>query len=357
MNKQGLIRYVFVNSHTSQGFHTFIPELIQGIGSVYILKGAPGSGKSTFIRLAGEIMSERGFEVEFWISALDAITPDGVYIPQLDLAVINGSLPESIEPRYPGVRDQLINMGEYLDRDIVMPHRAEIIKLIDGMNTSRQEVYNLLKEAGQVKAEIRRLNSRQLNIGKLEILIQQLGTEILENRPGEKHYFSGAVTADGLVDYVNELSGACQKRYIFQGPSGSGKSTAINELARQARTAGYFLEYYHSGLEAENLVMVIIRNLQIALIEADGVEIPLKPWDVVVDLSSCLDADNNSKLNEGTSIYYRNFESLMLKAQHELEKANQMNKDLKKIYSSAMDFAGLDQLRTKLLEEIQNKET
>lgn len=356
MNKRGLIRYVFTSSHTSQGFYTFIPELINGLGRVYILKGAPGSGKSTFIRLIGELMSERGFEVEFWISALDSITPDGVYIPQLDLAVINGSLPESIEPRYPGVRDQLINLGEYWDREIIQVHREEIIDLVDQMGISQQEVYSLLKEAGRVKEEIRRINSQQLNMEKLEKLIQQLGTEILENRPGEKHYFAGAVTADGLVDYVYELSNACQKRYIFKGPSGSGKSMVINELARQARARGYFLEYYHCGLEVESLVMIIIRNLQIALIEADGVEIPLKPWDVVVDLNNCLDADHAVKLKEGTSINYRNFESLLLEAQHGLEKTNQINKELKKIYAAAMNFSSLDQIRLKLMDEIQDRD-
>lgn len=355
MNNRGLVRYVFASSHTSQGFYTFIPELIKGLDKVIILKGAPGTGKSTFIRLVGETMLEQGLEVEFWVSALDAITPDGVYLPQLSIAVINGSLPESIDPHYAGIREQLINLGEYWDLEAIEAHRAEIINLVDQMEISQQQVYKHLKEAGRVKADIRQINAQNLSMEKLGFVTQQLASEILESRSGEKHYFAGALTIDGLVDYVHELSNACQKRYIFKGPAGSGKSMVIGELARQARERGYFLEYYHCGLEVDNLSMVIIRDLQIALIEAGNVEMPPKPWDTLVDLSNCMDNSEVGDVREGSSVNYRNYESLLMKAQQQLEKSNQSNQALKKIYAGAMDLSRLDQIRMNFLAEIRNR--
>jgi len=197
---RGLTLYVFTSSHTSQGFCTFIPELIQGLEKVYILKGAPGTGKSTFIRMIGEIMAEQGFEAEFWISAFDAVTPDGVYLPQLSRAVINGSLPESIDPYYPGVKEIMINLGDFCDPDLLEEHRQDIIALVDEILSSRQQVYKVLKEAGRVKTEIRRINAQFMNMEKLGQLTRQLTTEILENQPGEKHYFAGILTAEGFVD-------------------------------------------------------------------------------------------------------------------------------------------------------------
>jgi hypothetical protein len=354
VNNRGLIRYVFASSHTTQGYYTFIPELIKDLDRVYILKGAPGSGRSTFIRLVGEVMSEQGLEVEFWISALDSITPDGVYIPQLDLAIINGSLPGNIDPRYPGVKEHLINLGEYWDPAVIQAQRPQIIDLVDRIELSLQKAYCLLKELGRMKAELRQINSRYMNIEKMGQLVKQLGQEILTNRSGEKHYFAGVLTIDGLVDYVHELSHSCQKRYIFKGPAGSGKSMVIGELARLVKEQGYFLEYYHCGLEVESLVMVIIRNLQIALIEAGSVDIPLKPWDVVVDLSLYLEGYDDNHNQESSSENRRSLECLLVEAQQQLEKSSQSQQELKKIYAGAMDFASLDKLRLNLIEEIRD---
>ena len=72
---RGKVRYVLTSSNTSQGFHTFLPELLQGVLKIFVLKGAPGSGKSTFMRLLGESFSEQGYEVELWVSAADPVSP------------------------------------------------------------------------------------------------------------------------------------------------------------------------------------------------------------------------------------------------------------------------------------------
>lgn len=355
MNNRGTTRYVFASSHTSQGFYTFIPELVYGLSKVYILKGAPGSGKSTFIRLLGEVMSQQGYDVEFWVSAVDPVIPDGVYIPQLDAAVINGSLPQPIDPKYPGVREKIINLGEYWNQTIVEQQFQDIIAQVDKTDKFQSQAANILKEASRAKEEIRKTNSAYLDMEKLEQLIKSLSKEIMENRPGEKHYFAGVITEDGLVDYINELSADCKKRYIFRGPSGSGKSTVIHELAREAQQRGYFLEYYHCGLEVDYLVMVIIRNLQLALIEAGHVEIALKQGDTVVDMTQCLDGFDSDNIAIQSSETYRRYETLLLQAQQELKKAHQSAREIKKIYTSAMDFERLDRKREEIIDEILNR--
>ena len=355
MNKQGATRYVFASSYTSQGYYTFIPDLVSGLGKVFILKGAPGSGKSTFIRLLGEVMLLQGYDVEFWVSSLDPVTPDGVYIPQLDAAVINGSLPQPIDPKYPGVRETIINLGEYWDQGMVEQKFEEIIARVDRIDKFKMQTVNLLKEASWAKEEIRKANAAHLNMGMLEELINHLSAEIMENRPGEKHYFAGVITNDGLVDYIDELSGGCKKRYIFKGPPGSGKSTVMNGLIREAKQRGYFLEYYHCGLEVDFLVMVVIRNLQLALIEAGHVEIVSRQGDTVVDMTRYL--DNCDADSESISDFeaYRRLEALLLQAQQELENIRQSTREVKKIYTAAMDFERLDRKRQEIANEILSR--
>ncbi len=356
MNNRGKTRYIFTSSHTSQGFYTFIPELVNGLGKVYILKGAPGSGKSTFIRLLGEVISQQGYDIEFWVSALDPVTPDGVFIPLLNAAVINGSLPRPIDPKYPGIRESIINLEEYWDNSIVEQKYGEIIKQVDQTNIFQDQAINILKEASRAKEEIRQANSAHLNIEKIEGLTKDLSTEIMDNRPGEKHYFAGVITGDGLVDYINELSADCKKRYIFKGPSGSGKSTVIYKLAREAKKKGYFLEFYHCGLEVDYLIMVVIRNLQLALIEAGHIEVGTRQGDVTVDMTRYMEGYDTDQVAVNNNELYRQFEALLLQAQRELENAYQANREVKKIYTSAMDFERLDQKREQIAAELLNRD-
>jgi hypothetical protein len=297
-------------------------------------------------------MSQQGYDVEFWVSALEPVTPDGVYIAHFNAAVINGSLPHPTDPQYPGVREIIINLGEYWDQAIIEQRQTQIVEQIDQADKFHNQVCKILEEASQVKEEIRIANASHLNMEKLEQLIRKISLDIMENRPGEKHYFAGVITADGLVDYINELSGDCKKRYIFKGPSGSGKSAVIRELARDAKQRGYFLEYYHCGLEVEYLVMVVIRNLQLALIEVDLVEVALKPGDIVVDMTLYLDSYNADQIAVQSSEAHRRFEALLLQAQQVMENSHQANREIKKLYASAMDFERLDSKRQEIAEEI-----
>lgn len=352
MGNKGKIRYAFASSNTSRGFYTFIPELVQELKKVFILKGAPGSGRATFIKLLGESMAEQGYEIEYWISSMDPVNLDGVYIPQLDAAVINGSLPEPIEPKYPGATGHIIYMGDYWDKESVEAKSKEIIVLANRVENQKSKAYNILKNAARVKDEIRALTSGYLNMEKIQELIHELAGQIIDEQPEEKHYFASAVTADGVVNYVDELSVECKKRYIFKGPTGSGKSTVITEIARKAATRGYRVEYYHCGLEPDNICMVIIRDIALALVDAGNMELVTKPWDIVIDMSTYLDDYDRDKIGIRYSEASRNYEVLLEEARTELESAAQTLKELKKIYSAAMDFELLDKKRNEIWKQI-----
>jgi len=349
---RGKVRYVLTSSNTSQGFRTFLPELLQGVAKVFVLKGAPGTGKSTFIRLLGEAFSDQGYEVEFWVSAADPVSPEGVLIPQLRAAVVNGSLSSPIDPCYPGVTGDIIYLGDYWNKNLLQDYGPEIVNMYDQQEQHRQQATLVLKRAAEIRDNIKKKAAAYLNLEKLHDLVGQLAGEILDTGPAEKHYFASAVTAEGMINYIDEISSSCQKRYVFKGPAGSGKSSALMELANRARIKGYSLEYYHCGLEVENIQMIIIRNLQIALIDAGTLDLAVKPWDTVIDMSQCLEGYDEAELLHESSEALRIFESLLLEAQQELEKTRCCMKGLKKIYSLAMDFEALDRKRQQVRDEI-----
>lgn len=352
MANKGKIRYVFASSYTNQGFFTFIPKLLEGMRKVFILKGAAGSGKSTLIRFLGEAFCDQGYEIEFWVSALDSVSPEGVYIPRLEAAVVDGSLPQAIDPKYPGITGEIINLGEFWDKKALYAHKDEIIRLINQVEKHRESACSHLRSAGRLKNEIRQTTAVHLNIGKIQQYTEELAREILDYIPGEKHYFASAVTSEGMINYIDEISSRCQKRIILKGPAGSGKSTIISNLASQARDKGYFLEYYHCGLDPDSLVMVVILNLGLALVDAGTMEISIKPWDRVIDTGGCLDEYEPEELDVRLSEDRRAYETFMLKAQSELGEVHRSIKELKKVYTALMDFKQLDQKCLEIRQEM-----
>jgi hypothetical protein len=349
----GNVRYVFTSSNTANGFYTFIPELIEGLKKVYILKGPAGSGKSTFIRAVGQAMSELGYEVEFWISAIEPVNPDGVFIPQLKVAVINGSLPKAIDPKYPGAVGELINLGEFIKKNQIKKEISAISNHVSNVEKYSCSAYNKLKKAMQVKEKFQQEYSDCLDIDKLHILIRDLNEEIFQEQPREPHYFAGVLTADGMVNYLDELSSGCTKRYIIRGPFINEKSMVLAGIASSAREKGLTVEYYHCGLNPDSLRMIIIKSLKVAVINLENAEITFKPWDVIYDVKSCLAISDGESLD--INEFKRSYESLLMDAKDELENVYHSLVELKKLYSNHMDFALVDRKRDELISEISQK--
>ncbi len=348
MGGKGKIRYVFTSSHTGQGFVTFIPGLLEKIKRVYVLKGAPGSGKSTFIRCMGDSLAEQGYDVEFWMSAEDPMNPEGVYIIQMETAIVNGNLPLTIDPKYPGITGSIINLSAYLDELRINKYGAEIMELVDRVEMQGLQAVSLLEQAALIKGEMLQASDEGFNENKLHKLISRLENEILKEQPGEKHYFASSITPEGIINYVDEISSRCKIRYLLKG-GGFAAEEVISEIASKAREAGYLVEYYHCGLNPLRIIMVIITHLQLAIIEANDMEVSTRPGDRLLDLADCRNESGQPLQEPDHSGAHRQYENLLLKAQAELEIAHKAMKNLKRLYSAAMNFETVEEKRQEIL--------
>lgn len=351
MNSKGRIKYAFTSSNTGKGFHTFIPELLEGLRYIFILKGAPGSGKSSCIRYIGESISDQGYEVEFWVSAMDPMNPEGVYIPQMEAAVVNGSLPLAIEPKYPGITGLIINFSNYLDKEALKNYGSEIMDLFDSKEEQNKRAIILLGEALQIKEQMIKAVAEYRNSSKIEAMVDRLEERMFKRVPAERHYYSSTFTAEGIVNYLDEISSRCKSRYLFSGPWGSGTSEVISELANRARESGNSVDYYHCGLEPERVDMVIISNLNVAIIDAGEMKISARAGDVVIKMEDYL--YEGDWLNEMQySPMKREYEARLLEAQAGLENAYKSLKSLKRYYSAAMNFDQIEQTRQEIQDRI-----
>lgn len=350
MSSAGRIRYLITSSNTSQGFRTFIPDLLDDLDKVLIIKGVPGTGKATLIRYLGEKAAENGFDIEYWISAVDPQSPEGLCIPELNTAVINGSLPISIDASYPRVRDHIFDLNNFLT-DLPATEIEEIKQLSKDIEQNKTASQKYLSEAQHIKKQMAQLSCQGIKTHQYAQLVKEITATILNRRSGEKHYFATAFTPDGIISYMNELSAEYPKRYIFKGCS-NFQNSMISEIAQEIKKNGYYVEFYHSGLEPNRVLMVIIRDLQSVLLEADEIRILQRPEDIIINLRDFISDDQPMEENEDLYAIYQSYVDLLNKATRELESLRQKVNEIGKRYAAKMDFAGLERLRTDMMQDI-----
>ena len=65
MNDKVMVRKMFPGGNTTRGFYSFFDHIIEpDANRLFILKGGPGVGKSTFMKKIGKEMLGRGYRIE-----------------------------------------------------------------------------------------------------------------------------------------------------------------------------------------------------------------------------------------------------------------------------------------------------
>ena len=123
-------REMFAGSNTSSGFYSFFEYIIDDDAeNVFLLKGGPGTGKSVFMQDISKAVMEAGYASELFYCSSDRESLDGAAFPKLGVAIIDATAPHTQEPRLPGCRDELINLGDFWDRQGIVKHRHAVEKV------------------------------------------------------------------------------------------------------------------------------------------------------------------------------------------------------------------------------------
>lgn len=350
------IEYVFTSGFTAQGYYSYLPALLSSIERVILLQGAPGSGRSTFIKSIGLNLAERGYRVQFWPSPLDASYIDGVYIQQLKTILINVDATGNTEiENHPGIMIHSIDLRDCYNSEELDSSHEEISLLTDQLEFIMGGVKSSLEVARESQKRLANNYERLLNAGKLQALSQQLITRILGDVDQAAHYFARAITSEGMVDFFEEITGDCTRRYILQGPPGNGKSWVMHRIGEEALAQGHKVAFYHSGLDPDLLEMVVLQSLEIAVVDGDIVRLANRPGDCYIDLAECWE-DHHSVNQPVIRETERIVSNRLYQAIQGLTRARQVEQKLSKLFTKAMRFEQVDARREELIMEILQME-
>lgn len=355
----------FAGGNTCRGFHSLF-HYIPGdeTNRMIIIKGGPGTGKSTLMKQVGQKAREEGHYTEMFHCSSDQDSLDGLSVPALGLVMVDGTAPHVIDPKVPGAYDEIVNLGDCWDVSALRPHRREIATLIRQNSEWFVQAYQYLKEAGTVMEKMRHFMQQAIDFSALSRMTHQLLGELVETlpqapeKPRERHLFGGAVTPGGLLNFYPSIFQDVERFYMLSGDPGSGKSTLLRQIYETVHRAGHSTDVYHCAFDPERFDAVVIPILKTAFVKVtyphNFTLPPTHPLQEQHTLAltrfskaSILRGSAGERAESQERFWY-----LLGKAVEMIRSAKRNHDQLESYYIQAMDYDKIAAIRDRLLEEV-----
>ena len=148
----------FAGANTGDGFISFYDGIFceEKLAGLYIIKGGPGTGKSTFMRKLGNAALDRGYSCEHYICGSDGNSLDGIIISNesVKVGVIDGTPPHPREFRSPGASGDILNFGMFWNSNGLREVRDEIDELNREKSSAFETAYRYLGAAKKIERHI-----------------------------------------------------------------------------------------------------------------------------------------------------------------------------------------------------------
>lgn len=170
----------FAASNSSHGFQNYYPQCFgeaNGVEQLYIIKGGPGTGKSYLMRKIGQRGAEVGYDVTYYYCSSDPSSLDGVICRRAGrpcIGVVDGTAPHVFEPSLPGVREEIIHLGDFWDSRVLRAQAADIRARNAQKGDRYAMAYRLLRACGEIDAVVDALITPCVYQNKIQRLAERI---------------------------------------------------------------------------------------------------------------------------------------------------------------------------------------
>lgn len=182
-------RGFFGAANSSRGFFSLYPEIYNpaSLRRIYVIKGGPGTGKSTFIDMVAQRAHKKGYSADLFLCSSDTSSLDGIVIRDTGVAVLDGTPPHVCEPSFPGACGEIIDLGQFWNKAALRERRAEIEVLNARISESYGRAYRLLAGAGCADEDISRGVLSIVGINKIDAATQRLVKKLAGSASSKKN--------------------------------------------------------------------------------------------------------------------------------------------------------------------------
>lgn len=206
-----MVKSAFLGSNTPKGFVGYFDDMMNYYGTI-ILKGGPGTGKSTLMKKIAEKAQSEGFDCELYYCSGDPDSLDGVCIPERNFCVLDGTSPHSLDAPAPLINEFVFNLADKANAEALKPFAVTIKEHLAYKKRYYQCAYAYLRAAASLRKYcddyiLSRTDERSLNVAALDI-----ANQINRGTRAARRFFADAITPKGDVSFLDSL---VQEKRIF----------------------------------------------------------------------------------------------------------------------------------------------
>ncbi len=344
MNAENTTRF-FLGANSRYGFYSLYDGFTDPGGGdfLWVIKGGPGCGKSSFMKKIGSAAQDAGLPVEYIQCSGDPDSLDAVWLPTLRTGYADGTSPHVLDAVYPGAASLYLDLGTFYDAGALESRLNDITDLNRQYKLHYARAYDCIAASAAVspkmipwlwgEAEKDKLRKKLLGLAKREFR-HSVGNGICSQR------FLSAVSCQGHIFLQDTLKRICRRVCTLDNELGMAHFY-LDGLAQLASEQGLNTILCRDPIDPELLEAVLLPELSLGFLAEDS----RKKYSGDIYRHFRLDAiaDRNVISNARPEIKRAKklSDELLCLGISSLAKAKELHDELEGIYNTHVDFDGV----------------
>lgn len=363
MEKENKSVDFFLGSNSEAGFISHFSQLenpYSGFRS-FVIKGGPGTGKSSLMKKIAETFSKKEPLLEriHCSSAPDSL--DAVILHTAKASVLDGTPPHVVEPQYPGAFESVVNLLDAFDEDGLEKQRTDIVETSFVISSYHKRFCSILKCANILFRENRDMILPYVDTAKIIQLVNRLTKQELTPKQlgaGQEYVrLVSAFTPDGLLTYQNTINTLCNKIYMINDEYDVCSGIFMDAVRNKVKESGYAFYSCYSPFDPNRKIdHILIPDLGLAFVSTNKyVTLDQVVPDKVINATRFIDREIFRIKKQRLSFNRKTAKELLTEGVFNLKKAKDIHDDLEAYYIPNVDFSMVDQKYAQLEQKIAKR--
>lgn len=356
-----MIERFFFGGVTPSGFSTQLAQVISGKEySTYILKGGPGTGKSQMMKTIAGRFAQRENVTCFHCSS-DPDSLDAVLLHASKAIIVDGTPPHVSEPRFPGVCQEIIDLGQFWNKAVLRENRESIIAASELNKSMMTGAASYNKALGLICDDTCTCAEGLADRQRIEDAARSFCDRLFKDRENRTSRGKQTIrqlsvmTKDGYTT-LPDAAESCRKLYILDDGLFAASCMFIDFAATRAMECGYDIKLSPCLLSRKPISEhLLIDEIGVVLMASNPLTQITSEKAEHIDCSLFYDAGQMRPYEKHFAANHSLMDAIASASREMLEDAKRVHDEMERYYTSAMDFDALDSVCEKVCEEIERR--